>query len=97
MEYDKEFLKQFKVNNETFSYIPVDNQIHEVPLIRIGTSKSYFAMIKAETSSIKQFQCSAIHCDLKDLDSCVGCRCLAGGREDNKSVVFKIEYIYQIS
>lgn len=97
MEYDKEFLKQFRVNAETFSYVPVDNQIHEIPLIRTGTSKPYFAMVKAIESKLKEFQCSAIHCDLKDLDSCIGCRCLRGGREDGKSVVFEIEYIYQKS
>ena len=97
MEYKKEFLKQFKVNAETYTYVPVDGKVHEVPLIRESINKSYFALVEAIESPLREFQCSAIECDLKALNDCIGCRCLPGGRKDNKAVVFKIEYIYQKS
>jgi hypothetical protein len=96
MEYAKEFLKEFKVDTgQTYIVVPVDGKLHEVPLSRKNTNKKYFAMVQAEESSIRGFQCSAIECDFKHLDDCIGCRCLPGGRKDNKAVVFKIEYIYQ--
>lgn len=96
MEYSKKFLKEFKVNTgQTYIVVPVDGKLHEVPLSRKNTNKKYFAMVRAEESPIREFQCSAIECDFKYLDECIGCRCLPGGRKDNKAVVFKIEYIYQ--
>ena len=39
MEYSKEFLSQFKVDATNYTYVPVDNQPHVVPLIRKGTTK----------------------------------------------------------
>lgn len=98
MEYSKEFLKEFKVDTgQTYIVVPVDGKLHEVPLSRKNTNKKYFAMVRVEESPIREFQCSAIECDFKHLDECIGCRCLPGGRKDNKAVVFKIEYIYQKS
>lgn len=98
MEYSKEFLKEFEVNTgQTYIVVPVDGKLHEVPLRRKNTNKKYFAMVRAEESPIREFQCSAIECDFKYLNECIGCRCLPGGRKDNKAVVFKIEYIYQKS
>lgn len=98
MEYSKEFLKEFEVNTgQTYIVVPVDGKLHEVPLRRKNTNKKYFAMVRAEESPIREFQCSAIECDFKHLNECIGCRCLPGGRKDNKAVVFKIEYIYQKS
>lgn len=35
MEYSKEFLSQFKVDATNYTYVPVDNQPHVVPLIRV--------------------------------------------------------------
>lgn len=40
MEYSKEFLSQFKVDATNYTYVPVDNQPHVVPLVREGTTKS---------------------------------------------------------
>lgn len=98
MEYSKEFLKEFEVNTgQTYIVVPVDGKLYEVQLRRKNTNKKYFAMIRAEESPIREFQCSAIECDFKHLNECIGCRCLPGGRKDNKAVVFKIEYIYQKS
>lgn len=98
MEYSKKFLEEFKVDmRQTYIVVPVDGKLHEVPLSRKNTNKKYFAMVRAEESPIREFQCPAIGCDFKLLDACIGCRCLPGGRKDNKAVVFKIEYIYQKS
>lgn len=98
MEYEKEFLKEFGVNTEqTYIVVPVDGKLHEVPLSRKNINKKYFAMVRVEESPIREFQCSVIECDFKHLNECIGCRCLPGGRKDNKAVVFKIEYIYQKS
>lgn len=97
MEYSKEFLSQFKVDATNYTYVPVDNQPHVVPLVKEGTTKKFEALVYAEESSLRAFQCSAIECDFKHLNECIGCRCLPGGRKDNKAVVFKIEYIYQKS
>ena len=104
MEYSKEFLSQFKVDATNYTYVPVDNLSlihnseppHVVPLVRKGTTKKFEALVYAEESSLRAFQCAAIQCDLKLLQDCQGCRCLPGGRKDGKAVVFKIEYIYQV-
>lgn len=96
MEYSKEFLSQFKVDATNYTYVPVDNQPHVVPLVRKGTTKKFEALVYAEEVSLQLFQCAAIQCDLKLLYNCIGCRCLSGGRKDGKTVVFKIEYIYQV-
>lgn len=96
MEYSKEFLSQFKIDATNYTYVPVDNQPHVVPLVREGTTKKFEALVYAEESSLRAFQCVAIQCDLKLLQDCQGCRCLPGGRKDGKAVVFKIEYIYQV-
>ena len=96
MEYSKEFLSQFKVDATNYTYVPVDNQPHVVPLVKEGTTKKFEALVYAEESSLRVFQCAAIQCDLKLLYNCIGCRCLPGGRKDGKAVVFKIEYIYQV-
>lgn len=40
MEYSKEFLSQFKVDATNYTYVPVDNQPHVVPLVKEGTTKS---------------------------------------------------------
>lgn len=96
MEYSKEFLSQFKIDKTNYTYVPIDKQPHVVPLIRKDTTKRFEALIYAEESPIKQFQCSVLQCDLRMLSSCTGCRCLPGGRKDGKTVVFKIEYIYQV-
>ena len=64
--------------------------------VKEGTTKKFEALVYAEESSLRAFQCAAIQCDLKLLQDCQGCRCLPGGRKDGKAVVFKIEYIYQV-
>ena len=51
MEYSKEFLSQFKVDATNYTYVPVDNQPHVVPLIRKGTTKK-FTFIKCMNSEI---------------------------------------------
>ena len=60
MEYSKEFLSQFKVDATNYTYVPVDNQPHVVPLIRKGTTKKFEALVYAEESSLRAFQCAAI-------------------------------------
>lgn len=96
MEYSKKFLSQFKVDATNYTYVPVDNQLHIVPLVRKGTTKKFEALVYAEESFLRVFQCATIKCDLQSLHACKGCRCLPGGRKDGKAVVFKIEYIYQV-
>ena len=53
MEYSKEFLSQFKVDATNYTYVPVDNQPHVVPLIRKGTTKKFEALVYAEESSLR--------------------------------------------
>lgn len=96
MEYSKEFLSQFKVDATKYTYVPVDNLPHVVPLVKEGTTKKFEALVYAEESSLRAFQCAVMRCDLQSLQACKGCRCLPGGRKDGKPVVFKIEYIYQV-
>ena len=60
MEYSKEFLSQFKVDATNYTYVPVDNQPYAVPLIKEGTTKKFEALIYAEESSLRAFQCAAM-------------------------------------
>lgn len=96
MQYSKEFLFQFKVQNNIYTYAQLNAGLVKIPLVKKGSNKLYFALVRVEESPIREFQCSAIFCDFKYLYSCAGARCLPGGRKDNKAVVFKIEFIYQL-
>lgn len=96
MQYSPEYLIQFRVKKEPYTYAKLNAGLVKIPLIKQNSKKAYFALVQVEESPIREFQCVTGNCDFKSLYSCVGARCLPGGRKDNKAVVFKIEFIYQI-
>lgn len=60
MEYSKEFLSQFKVDATNYTYVPVDNQPHVVPLVKEGTTKKFEALYMQknhlyEHSNVQQY------------------------------------------
>lgn len=60
------------------------------------THQHYSLVITADKSIVDCFQCTAQTCDLYNLKSCIGCRCLSGGRPDKTSVVFRILDIKEV-
>lgn len=61
------------------------------------THQHYSLVITADKAIVDRFQCTAQTCDLYNLKSCIGCRCLSGGRPDKTSVVFQILDVKEVS
>lgn len=83
-------LKSLSIYTESYIYVPIDNKEYEVPLTDLETGEKYAINVIAEEIPNQLHLCATYDCHLRFLNSCLGLRCIAGGRKDGKAVVFKI-------
>lgn len=77
-------------------YVEVEQE-RTIDVEDLVTHQHYSLLITADKSIVNRFQCTAQTCDLYNLKSCIGCRCLSGGRPDKTSVVFRILDVKEVS